>query len=294
MLSAEDQLTPYLWQAITIGKGSYAFPSDAEFLDALLHKDMYQTLRSRGTKYFLYMLEERSPFPKGLPPFGDDTISIEHIMPRTLTLYWKEYLSNTTMQNYESLLHRVGNLALTNYNGEMSNKDFKDKQKIYKSSKFYYTMKIAEYDKWQISEIEERSQKLVEEALKIWYLPEKYQKLKAVSKSFHTLSEDTSQYAFTKPAVLLIGSQEYNVTYWADFLPILCKVFDKEDHDAFIEVADPDKISALGIEDEDHKYAGNNYRVFFLDEETAIAAGYRPCAVCMPEAYKVWKVKQSS
>lgn len=26
-------------------------------------------------------------------------------------------------------------------------------------------------------------------------------------------------------------------------------------------------------------------RVFFLDESAAIAAGYRPCAVCMPEAY---------
>lgn len=30
-------------------------------------------------------------------------------------------------------------------------------------------------------------------------------------------------------------------------------------------------------------------RVFFADEPTAIAAGYRPCAVCMPEAYVVWK-----
>ena len=32
-------------------------------------------------------------------------------------------------------------------------------------------------------------------------------------------------------------------------------------------------------------------RVFFLDEETAIRAGYRPCAVCMPEAYQEWKAK---
>jgi len=32
------------------------------------------------------------------------------------------------------------------------------------------------------------------------------------------------------------------------------------------------------------------YRVFFKDEDTAIAAGYRPCAICMPEAYKKWKM----
>ncbi len=30
-------------------------------------------------------------------------------------------------------------------------------------------------------------------------------------------------------------------------------------------------------------------RVFFLDEATAIAAGYRPCAVCMPRQYRRWR-----
>jgi Metal binding domain of Ada len=31
-------------------------------------------------------------------------------------------------------------------------------------------------------------------------------------------------------------------------------------------------------------------RVFFLDEEIAAAAGYRPCARCMPEEYRRWKL----
>ena len=30
-------------------------------------------------------------------------------------------------------------------------------------------------------------------------------------------------------------------------------------------------------------------RVFFLDADVAVAAGYRPCAVCLPEPYRVWK-----
>jgi hypothetical protein len=30
-------------------------------------------------------------------------------------------------------------------------------------------------------------------------------------------------------------------------------------------------------------------RVFFADEQTARAAGYRPCAVCLPDAYAAWK-----
>ncbi len=31
------------------------------------------------------------------------------------------------------------------------------------------------------------------------------------------------------------------------------------------------------------------YRVFFADEPTAVAAGYRPCARCLPAAYRRWK-----
>ena len=30
-------------------------------------------------------------------------------------------------------------------------------------------------------------------------------------------------------------------------------------------------------------------RVFFADEATAVRAGYRPCARCLPEAYRAWK-----
>lgn len=34
------------------------------------------------------------------------------------------------------------------------------------------------------------------------------------------------------------------------------------------------------------------HRVFFAEEATAIAAGYRPCAACMPQEYAVWKKAQ--
>ncbi len=30
-------------------------------------------------------------------------------------------------------------------------------------------------------------------------------------------------------------------------------------------------------------------RVFFIDEATAVAAGYRPCGACMPDRYRAWK-----
>lgn len=41
--------------------------------------------------------------------------------------------------------------------------------------------------------------------------------------------------------------------------------------------------------------AGGGYtrhRVFFADEETAIAAGYRPCGTCSKDRYREWKAAQ--
>ncbi|MFF2555255.1 Ada metal-binding domain-containing protein [Nocardia sp. NPDC058058] len=31
------------------------------------------------------------------------------------------------------------------------------------------------------------------------------------------------------------------------------------------------------------------FRVFFANEATAVAAGYRPCAICCPDRYLTWK-----
>ena len=260
-----SQFAEAFWQAITVGKGSYAFPTDAEFTDALVNRDLYQILRSRGTKYLLYTLEAYSPYPKGLPSFSDESLSVEHIMPQKLSTQWKLYLTKETMAQYEASLHRLGNLALTNYNGEMSNKDFKDKKVIYKDSKFYYTTRIVEYDKWQIQEIDDRSKKLAAEAFKIWSLPAKYQKVKAVSESLHTLGEDTAQFTYTKPSLLLIGNEEYAVNYWADILPILCKVLEKDNHYAFTRIANSEKIAAFGIEDDTHVYSTKDVFVHIVD-----------------------------
>ena len=35
-------------------------------------------------------------------------------------------------------------------------------------------------------------------------------------------------------------------------------------------------------------------RVFFADEATAIAAGYRPCALCLPAEYRAWKAARGA
>ncbi|HEY5222206.1 MAG TPA: Ada metal-binding domain-containing protein [Microbacteriaceae bacterium] len=36
------------------------------------------------------------------------------------------------------------------------------------------------------------------------------------------------------------------------------------------------------------------HRVFFADEQTAIAAGFRPCGTCLPEKYRTWKTNKEA
>ena len=208
-------------------------------------------------KCFLYVMEMNSPFHKGLPAFDDETITVEHIMPQTLHAQWKVYLSKETMESYEASLHRLGNLTLTNYNGEMSNKSFDEKKSVYKNTNYHYTKEIVSYEQWQIGEINDRSDMMAKEALKIWTLPSQYQQAKAAPKSLHALGEDTSQFAYTRPSQLMIGDNEYPVNYWADFLPLLCQVLGKEDRKVFNDIARSGKISAFAIEDDGHDYANN-------------------------------------
>jgi methylphosphotriester-DNA--protein-cysteine methyltransferase len=37
-----------------------------------------------------------------------------------------------------------------------------------------------------------------------------------------------------------------------------------------------------------------HHRVFFADEDTAIAAGFRPCGACMRETYAAWRSSASA
>jgi len=98
----------------------------------------------------------------------DSEISIEHILPKKPTRAWLEYLGvdEKTCKTYEDLL---GNLTLTGYNSELSNKTYEEKKGTYMQSNFTMTRKIAnDYNVWGIEQIKERTEKLIEEIIDIW------------------------------------------------------------------------------------------------------------------------------
>ena len=142
------------------------FPSDIEFKKGLISKDVYNFDRCN---YLLRKLENYNR--KEL--INVENYTIEHVMPQSTALpdAWKQELGDNFQEVQERYLHTIGNLTLTGYNPELSNRPFKVKQTIeggFCDSPLRLNSYLAQQNKWDESTILERAKLLAEKALKIW------------------------------------------------------------------------------------------------------------------------------
>ncbi len=96
-------------------------------------------------------------------------IHIEHIMPEN-TDKW-----DVNKEIHEEFLWKLGNLTLlgSEYNKNISNKNFEEKKKVYNKSTILITKKLEKYEKWDEYTIEERQNGLAELAVKVWNIENK-------------------------------------------------------------------------------------------------------------------------
>jgi len=152
--------------SILINKsGTSFFPKDNEFMDYFITKDMY---KFKNKNYLLYQLESYKNKEK--VPFSN--LTIEHIMPQKLTAKWNIALGDKFTQVHEKYLHNIGNLTLSGYNSNLSNKTFQDKKIILQESGLKLNRYFENIDVWNREEIEKRAKYLFENiALNIWNFP---------------------------------------------------------------------------------------------------------------------------
>lgn len=111
---------------------SRSYPKDNEFLARFKETKFYGAGdRQVKTKLILETIEESFAHKEPVP---FDNLTIEHIMPQTLSEWWQVHLGNDWEETHELLLHTIGNLTLTAYNTELSNDDFITKKKTYADS----------------------------------------------------------------------------------------------------------------------------------------------------------------
>lgn len=100
-----------------------------------------------------------------------DDLTIEHIMPQTLTPAWKQMLGSQFESVHNQYLDTVGNLTLTGYNSPLSNSDFLTKKAIYATSNVTLNSYFAPLTKWAETEIIQRGIHLADQAVQIWRRP---------------------------------------------------------------------------------------------------------------------------
>jgi uncharacterized protein with ParB-like and HNH nuclease domain/predicted transport protein len=157
-------------QAHLLGLPSYRrFPSDDEFQRDLQTRDLYN-FRSRS--YWLRRLEnhgrkERVPV---------DQYTIEHILPQNenLSPAWRTALGPEWERIQQTWLHTLGNLTLTGYNSEYSDRSFAEKRDLsggFKESPLRLNRGLGQLDQWNEDAIKTRAEKLAGMATEVWTAP---------------------------------------------------------------------------------------------------------------------------
>lgn len=144
---------------------SRRFPNDTELRNALETRDVYAM---RTCHYLLDRLENDSKERIDTTQF-----SIEHVLPQNedLRREWREMLGKDWKDIQEEWLHRLGNITLTAYNPEYSDRSFKDKKSMKKGfdeSPLRLNKPMREARVWTPKEMKARGQALAGKALKIW------------------------------------------------------------------------------------------------------------------------------
>ncbi len=146
------------------------FPNDEEFKRELQVRNLY-VFRSRS--YWLRRLENHGR--KERVEVAEYTI--EHILPQdeNLCKSWKEALGAEWKRVRETWLHTLGNLTLTGYNPEYSNRTFVEKRDMqggFKESPIRLNQGLGQLEHWNEETIKVRALRLSEAAVSVWCAPQ--------------------------------------------------------------------------------------------------------------------------
>ncbi|GAA6907560.1 DUF262 and DUF1524 domain-containing protein [Helicobacter pylori] len=147
--------------------GKQRFPNNDEFKDLFITINFYSFQKRR---YFFERLEN---FDRKERVYTHE-YTVEHIMPKKLTEEWERDLGENFQEIHDKYLHTIGNLTLTGYNPEYSNKSFQEKQgmeKGFKDSPLRLNQSLRDLESFGEEEIKKRANDLADLALKIWTYP---------------------------------------------------------------------------------------------------------------------------
>ncbi len=229
-------------RVITQKRLSQRFPDDEEFKSKIITKDIYNF----KNKNKLFLLEQLENFDNKERVDIENLVStneltIEHIMPQTLTPIWRENLGENHNKIHETYLNTLGNITLTGYNSKYSNKPFQEKRdmdKGFKESRLFLNNLLREIDEWNEEAIKKRAKHLRDRALKIWKFPTSSYELSTDGLKVFTLNDEDEN--FTGERILsfsVMKDKQINVTNWKSFFHKVCQILFELDPIRFKQTA---------------------------------------------------------
>ncbi len=144
------------------------WPTDEEVQSKLINDEFYAP---RIAKFILEKIEKSFEHKE---PVELENLSVEHILPQTVTPQWREMLGekySTIDEIPRELMHNIGNLTLTGYNTPLSNHPFDKKKEILQNSHLELNKWIVEQNVWTDNQIKERADILGKKIVTIWQGP---------------------------------------------------------------------------------------------------------------------------
>lgn len=254
-VSSHDGDAPYdekVAYVLMTRSGKARFPDDAEFVKAMVEKRVYE-MRTKNRAYLFSRLENGTSMTATVNGvknvvyekirLGDYTV--EHIMPQTLTEEWRESLGNDWSRIHETWLHRLGNLTLTAYNSEMSNKSFANKTGrsladlqedafgfSAEAHHLFLNEYIARQKAWTEVEIKQRSEDLAKRAQCIWRYPvTSYQPSRPDVFAYDIVAHKPGFFTNSKPIAFRFCDVEYRTDSWATIVRQVLTLLAKESVD---------------------------------------------------------------
>ena len=203
-------------------KLSSAFPKDEEFINGFTTKNVY-SMRAKNKEYIFERLENGSSKEKNdvVGNIEKGVLTIEHIMPQTLTTAWKQALGEDSEAIQEKWLHTISNLTLTGYNSNYSNKTFQEKKTMkngFIDSGIRLNHFVSQFDKWDEEELGLRKAKLSEMALEIWEYPVTSFVPEQKEDDIVSLSEDNGIATNRDIQYFIFREERQDVSTWSDMM----------------------------------------------------------------------------
>lgn len=144
------------------------YPPDNLFKLRFPSFDLYVKGSNTRAKVILECIEESYGHKETV--LVNEQITIEHVLPQNPdATWWRSHLGEECDRIRETWLHTIGNLTLTGYNSEESDKSYPEKRKYFESSNFELTKDLARFDDWTEDTIQQRANAITARCVeKVW------------------------------------------------------------------------------------------------------------------------------